>query len=85
MYWLHAAVPDCLYYCHCRIIDYPADCKPWGVKTMLEWINALLNLFGSFCTWFLTAPFYGSIKIGYVLIAGAIMGVMINFLIRRFR
>lgn len=52
---------------------------------MLEWINALLNLFGEFCAWFLKAPFYGRIKIGYVLIAAAIMGVMINFLIRRFR
>lgn len=52
---------------------------------MLEWINALLDLFGRFCSWFLSAPFYGGIKLGYVLIAAAIMGVMINFLIRRFR
>lgn len=52
---------------------------------MLEWINALLNLFGSFCLWLLQAPFYGQITIGYVLIAISLMGVIFNFLIRRFK
>lgn len=52
---------------------------------MLDYINALLQLFGEFCSFFLTAPFYGGIKVGYVLIAMAIMGVMLNFFIRRFR
>lgn len=50
---------------------------------MLDYINALLTLFGDFCRFFLDAPFYGSIKVGYVLIAMAIMGVMLNFFIRR--
>lgn len=52
---------------------------------MLDYINALLQLFGEFCMFLLDAPFYGGIKIGYVLIAMAIMGVMLNFFIRRFR
>lgn len=50
---------------------------------MLEYINALLSLFGDFCKFFLTAPFYGGITVGYVIIAAAIMGIMINFFIRR--
>ncbi|WP_300845039.1 hypothetical protein [uncultured Acetatifactor sp.] len=52
---------------------------------MLEWINALLDLFGSFCLWLLQAPFYGSVTVGYVLVAMALMGILFNFLIRRFR
>lgn len=52
---------------------------------MLGWINALLGLFGDFCLWFLSADFYGGIKIGYVLIAIAVMGVLLNYFIRRFR
>lgn len=52
---------------------------------MLEWINALLDLFGSFCLWLLQAPFYGSVTVGYVLAAMALMGILFNFLIRRFR
>lgn len=52
---------------------------------MLDWINALLDLFGSMCMWLLQAPFYGQVKIGYVLIAMALMGVLFNFFIRRFR
>lgn len=52
---------------------------------MLDWINALLDLFGEFILWFLDAPFYGYLKVGYVLIAIAIMGTLFVYLIRRFR
>lgn len=52
---------------------------------MVDWINALLDLFAAFCTWLLQAPFYGSITIGYVLIAMAVMGIILNFLVRRFK
>lgn len=52
---------------------------------MLDWINALLTLFGEFVSWLLAAPFYGVITIGYVLIAIAVMGVLFIYLIRRFR
>lgn len=50
---------------------------------MLDYINALLELFGDFCLFFLDAPFYGGVKVGYVIIAMAIMGIMLNFFIRR--
>ena len=50
---------------------------------MLDYINALLDLFGDFCLFFLDAPFYGSVKVGYFIIAIAIMGIMFNFFIRR--
>lgn len=50
---------------------------------MLDYINALLELFGDFCLFFLNAPFYGSVKVGYVIIAMAIMGIMFNFFVRR--
>lgn len=50
---------------------------------MLEWINALLDLFGDFCLFFLNAPFYGSITVGYVLIAIAVIGVILNFVFVR--
>lgn len=52
---------------------------------MLDFINALLQLFGEFCTFLLAAPFYGGLTVGYVLIAMAIMGVLLNFFIRRFK
>lgn len=52
---------------------------------MLNWINALLDLFEKYCLFLLKAPLYGSIKVGYVLIAIAITGILINFLIRRAR
>lgn len=52
---------------------------------MLEWMNSLLDLFSAFCLWLLRAPFYGQITFGYVLIAVAVTGILINFLIRRTR
>lgn len=52
---------------------------------MLDWINALLDLFKDACIFFLQAPLYGSITVGYVLIAIAVMGSLVDFLIRRFR
>lgn len=52
---------------------------------MLDWINALLDIFSDFCLWLLRAPFYGAITVGYVLIAIALMGVLFNFLVRRFK
>lgn len=52
---------------------------------MLDWINALLDLFADFCVWLLDAPLYGDVRVGYVLIAMAITGILINFLIRRAR
>lgn len=52
---------------------------------MVEWINALLELFADFCLFLLQAPFYGQVTVGYVIIAMAIIGVIFNFLIRRFR
>lgn len=50
---------------------------------MLEWFNATLDLFAKFCNFLLNAPFYGSVTVGGILIAIAIMGTLIDFFIRR--
>lgn len=50
---------------------------------MLEWFNAVLDLFAKFCNFLLNAPFYGPITVGYVVIAIAVMGTLIDFFIRR--
>lgn len=50
---------------------------------MLEWINAILDLFAGFCLFLLNAPFYGDVTVGYLLIAIAVISIIINFILVR--
>lgn len=52
---------------------------------MLDWINALLDLYGDTILFFLNLPLYGQVSIGNVLIAIVVIGTLIDFLIRRVR
>lgn len=50
---------------------------------MLDWINALMDFFADCLSFLLRMPLYGSVSAGTVLIAIGVIGIIINFVIRR--
>lgn len=50
---------------------------------MLDWINALMDLFADCLGFFIRMPVYGSVSVGTVLIAIAVIGTILDFTIRR--
>lgn len=52
---------------------------------MLDGINALLSVFGTFWQAIFSAPLYGSITWGYFLLALEVMAILISFFIQRFK
>lgn len=50
---------------------------------MLDWFNALIQLFKEFFEMLLDLPFYGSASIGFILIAAAITGVTLEIFFHR--
>lgn len=52
---------------------------------MLDWFNVLITLVGEFLQLFLDLPFYGSITIGYVLIAITVFSIIFKILIERIK
>lgn len=52
---------------------------------MLDWINTLMNFFADCLSFLLRMPVYGAVSAGTVLIAIAVIGIIIDFVIRRVR
>lgn len=52
---------------------------------MLGWMNALMDFFADCLSFLLRVPVYGSVSAGTVLIAIAVIGIIIDFVIRRVR
>lgn len=45
---------------------------------MVDFINALLDVYGNFVSMFFTLPFYDSVSIGWVLVAIFVIGFIIH-------
>lgn len=52
---------------------------------MLDWFNALWTLFKEFLELLLDLPFYGSVTIGFVIVAIMMFGVVFRIFIERIK
>lgn len=52
---------------------------------MLEFIEAMIKIFGNFVKMFFELPFYGNVTYGYLLLAIYVAAVILFFLIGRMK
>lgn len=52
---------------------------------MLDGFNAILSAFAEFVSMFFSLPFYGSITLGWLIVTIEIIGLIVVYLIARFR
>ena len=52
---------------------------------MIDWFNALITLFAEFLDLLLNLPFYGSVTIGYLLIAITVISIILTIFIERIK